>query len=739
MKKWPAFFLILLFSLILTPSAFTQTTVGQPKQDMLIVFDVSGSMNSLLEGQRMIDLAKQAISQAMAVIPPQAEVGLRVYAHRVDKSNRDASCKDTELLVPIGKGNGPTIASMVQMLQPKGWTPIAYSLEQAAGDFAGNKESLHTIVLVSDGEETCGGDPLAAARSLTQQGFKVVINTIGFNVEEIARQQLKSLAEQFGGTYSDVRSGAGLQLEIQKLAQQTFLIEKKQDKNQIRGGDSFATAVPIEIGKRYSLDHHQRINQFDYFVFNLKQGEAVAVRAFPVPICLEVAGLQIEEKPGKKWCYPEGFRFVLADGQKELQRLADDDVDHQHESEYFTSQAPGSTPHYLIVGSPSADMHKDHEFMLVTKQGQVNISAQEIGDANSGRDAGDNTSTAIPIAPGLYEVNSVTEPADLMDLFKIGIPSGNAVKIVLGGKKGSRDYHDVDIEIVGDLGEILAKGRFGEGKSLTYEVPAASTPKNVYIRVKLDEKDWADDQTLDYTLAYNLTPSHVSSEVPPSRTNHDISPTSAVEKPLGFQSWMIWALVAYVLFLALVLLFLWRWTKKQTTPVSVFGKILGFYQLIASVVGVGVGFYLLTELASFAVQIVLLTVLLLVGGMGLLAGAKLLAAKSLRLSFWWALLQLPWISLNLHWAEFGYRCGLLLSVPINFIVDFAGPYWFTFGFHPRLGLDLYLNSQFFYPGAGFSIGLGINLMAVVFLILLWFYQRKKKPAVTPNTEPSPTV
>src|SRR3990167_3120976 len=131
MKKWPPFFLILLFSLILTPSAFTQTTVGQPKQDMLIVLDVSGSMNSLLEGQRMIDLAKQAISQAMAVLPSQAEVGLRVYAHRVDKSNRDASCKDTELLVPIGKGNGPTIASMAQMLQPKGWTPIAYSLEQA--------------------------------------------------------------------------------------------------------------------------------------------------------------------------------------------------------------------------------------------------------------------------------------------------------------------------------------------------------------------------------------------------------------------------------------------------------------------------------------------------------------------------------------------------------------------------------------------------------------------------------
>jgi hypothetical protein len=462
----------------------------------------------------------------------------------------------------------------------------------------------------------------------------------------------------------------------------------------------------------------------------------VAVRVFPTPKCLEVAGTQAKEKLCSSML-PEGFRFVLLDAQpKELERVTNISLDQQMESKFYTASAPGISPYYLVVGSPLVDTHKDHEFMLVTKQGEVVLTSPD-GDANTGRDAGDSYTTAIPIVPGLYDVNRVAEPLDLSDMFNMAVPAGNALKVVVGGKRGSQGGDEADIELVSDLGEIFSQGEISSGNSVSFELPASAADRAVYVRVKLDEKNYWSNQFLEYTVAYNLTPSAVApvpaapSPVPPPGSGDTVRSPDSPSVPKAsassqFELWYLWMILAFVLTAVILLLVFLRKAKRIAAKVSALGKSLAWYELIASVIGFGAGMYALSYLPTFAWQLVFAILFTLLGVLGVLAGAMLLANSSLRPSFWWAYLQLPWLSLNLHWIKLDYGCSLALGAPLRFILEYTDRLHTRFGIHLDLGADLHFKTLFVMPGEGFKVGLGINLIALLLLILLMIYRKKSK-------------
>lgn len=482
-----------------TPAPATTTPgIGQPKTDLLILLDASGSMNVTLDNKKMIDWAKEAVQGAVAGLPPDAAVGLRVYAHRIEKSNREESCKDTELMVPITKGSSQFVATAAQTLKPKGWTPIAYSLEQAAGDFSGDTETLHTIILVSDGEETCGGDPVAVVRGLIARGFKIKLFTIGFNVDQIARQQLKGLAETFGGTFTDVRGGSNLQQALGKLTAQTFLIQKADVDNRIRGGDSFQTAVSIVPNKRYRLDHHQRKGQFDFFSLNINEGQRVALHVYPVEKCITIVGNQSQERTGSSTCPPEAFSISLTNAHQKGLLSVGTSVAFM-DSNSRTEEIPegGGGIHYLIVGSSVGDMHRDNEFMVeVTGTGFG-------GDANTPQDAGGTFATATPIIPGLYESNRLS-PLDKMDMFKINIDAPSFLKVVFSLTKSndSRSH----LEVLDELGAVLAKSPLlrATGDSSTYESSGPLPAKPIFLRITADDIS-SHTPVIQYSLGVSVT------------------------------------------------------------------------------------------------------------------------------------------------------------------------------------------------------------------------------------------
>jgi len=159
---------------------------------------------------RSPEVAKRAIEQLLEILPISYNVGLRGYGHRFLHTDMARSCTDTELLSslkPLTQENRTAIKQRLVLMESKGMTPIAYALEQAVNDFVGTT-GKNIIILVSDGEETCGGDPLASADYIVSLGIGLKVYVIGFDVS--SREQLEGIALRTGGQYYDARNAIEL-------------------------------------------------------------------------------------------------------------------------------------------------------------------------------------------------------------------------------------------------------------------------------------------------------------------------------------------------------------------------------------------------------------------------------------------------------------------------------------------------------------------------------------------------
>ena len=106
---------------------------------------------------------------------------------------------------------------MVAAMQPKGMTPITEALRQAAGQLS-KPDRPATIILVSDGIETCKGDPCALAKELAAKGSKLVIHTVGFGVNDAAARQLQCIAQAGGGNYYSANDRVSLSKALVRRA-----------------------------------------------------------------------------------------------------------------------------------------------------------------------------------------------------------------------------------------------------------------------------------------------------------------------------------------------------------------------------------------------------------------------------------------------------------------------------------------------------------------------------------------
>jgi Mg-chelatase subunit ChlD len=189
-------------------------TVSAPSQIELIL-DASGSMNERVEGRRKIDSAKDAMTQVIKALPDDAQVGLRVYGHRI-REGRKGDCQDTELLVPFGKVDKAGLLPKVASIKALGTTLIDYSLRQVARDF-GSTPGEKMVILVTDGKEECKGDPAAAVAELLGKGLKVRLNIIGFALADAAtKRDMERVAVLTGGKFFDAKNAQALTQAIEQ-------------------------------------------------------------------------------------------------------------------------------------------------------------------------------------------------------------------------------------------------------------------------------------------------------------------------------------------------------------------------------------------------------------------------------------------------------------------------------------------------------------------------------------------
>lgn len=181
-------FLIGILSCIINAHVSTaQNKVQQKipeKTRILFLLDGSGSMlGQWVDGKSRIDVAKEILTRLVDSLRsnPDLELALRVYGHRYARQSNN--CQDTRLEVPFGIRNHDNIINKLKEIVPKGVTPITYSLEQAAGDFPSTQGYRNILILITDGIESCGGDPCSVSKALQSKGVFLRPFIIGLGLQ----------------------------------------------------------------------------------------------------------------------------------------------------------------------------------------------------------------------------------------------------------------------------------------------------------------------------------------------------------------------------------------------------------------------------------------------------------------------------------------------------------------------------------------------------------------------------
>jgi len=172
-------------------------------------------------GVAKIKTAKNVLANMLEELPADTKAGLMAYGHTAKED-----CKDVHVLAPIGSMDAKSLAGKLGSIVPKGKTPITYALETSAHQFP-DLEQNNQIVLISDGKETCGGDPCKAAAELTKKGLKVKVHVVGFDVSGKEREQLECIAKAGGGRYFNASSTEDFKVAIAEVKKEVAHVKPK--------------------------------------------------------------------------------------------------------------------------------------------------------------------------------------------------------------------------------------------------------------------------------------------------------------------------------------------------------------------------------------------------------------------------------------------------------------------------------------------------------------------------------
>jgi Ca-activated chloride channel homolog len=183
------------------------TLAGDQSRDpgrAILVLDASGSMWGKVKGRTKVEIARESIARLMKAWDPEIELGLIAYGHR-----RKGDCEDIELVLPVARHRPEDVVNAVKRLNARGKTPLSAAVKRAAETLGYSKERA-TVILISDGIETCGMDPCAVAEELERVGVAFTAHVIGFDLKKEELADLQCLAEGTGGMFIEAVDAASL-------------------------------------------------------------------------------------------------------------------------------------------------------------------------------------------------------------------------------------------------------------------------------------------------------------------------------------------------------------------------------------------------------------------------------------------------------------------------------------------------------------------------------------------------
>ncbi len=215
---------------------------------ILFVLDGSGSMKQKWGDKTKFETAKELLFKIIDSVErknPSVEFAVRVFGYQYPNEQRN--CRDSRLLIPFAKNNGTKINSILGSIRPKGMSPIAYSIEQGAKDFPEDVKSLNSLVLITDGEENCAGDPCKASKELVAKRISLKPFIIGLNVDSASYQKFNCI-----GTFYDAKDEPSLYKTVGVIIRQTLNTTTAQINLLDRNNEPTVTNLPFTLYDHYS-------------------------------------------------------------------------------------------------------------------------------------------------------------------------------------------------------------------------------------------------------------------------------------------------------------------------------------------------------------------------------------------------------------------------------------------------------------------------------------------------------
>ncbi|RWP98552.1 VWA domain-containing protein [Mesorhizobium sp.] len=181
------------------------TTLGLAADRVVIVLDASGSMWAQIDGKPKLEIARESLRTVLQSVPADKEIGFMAYGHR-----EKGSCEDIELIVPPQAGSAGAVSTAADSLKFIGKTPLTSAVRQAA-EALKYTEDKATVILITDGLETCKGDPCALGKELRAAGVDFTVNVVGFGLTADEGKQVACLADNTGGKYIQASDEKALQ------------------------------------------------------------------------------------------------------------------------------------------------------------------------------------------------------------------------------------------------------------------------------------------------------------------------------------------------------------------------------------------------------------------------------------------------------------------------------------------------------------------------------------------------
>lgn len=424
------FLLVLAIFLSISISAQTPQQKLPEKTRILFLLDGSGSMLAKWENTYRITVAKKLLSDFVDSLrsDQNLELALRVYGHQYDRRLR--RCDDTKLEAPFSINNHDRIINVLKNLGPKGTTPIAHALEQAANDFPSGGDTRNIIIIITDGIESCDGDPCAVSLALQRKGIFLKPFIIGIGMDA-------QFEEQFGcmGSFYDAANITEFRKALDKalfqsLGKTTVSVELLDIDDQPK-----ETNVNVSF-----INHFTQTSAFEFVHYRDKLGRPDTVEIDPVlsydivvNTIPSVRKNNVELIAGKhnilKIKSPQGKVSLKQPGYTEYENGVLVMVKKRNSNEILTSfNLPGNAP--LLVGNydiecntlpryvfKNVEIKQSQNTQLVLKQpGVVNFvaTAKGIGSLYEIFEDGsqkwiynlnsDQTRSTVAIQPGRYKI-----------------------------------------------------------------------------------------------------------------------------------------------------------------------------------------------------------------------------------------------------------------------------------------------------------------------------------------------